>query len=76
MFVYFFNLCIPATSKEEWPGFRAAPILPAIFFEKQEVKRKEQNSGKIGENLEKWGLRTVNQPILHCKDGDTLHSKN
>ena len=32
----------------------AAPILPAIFFEKQEAKSKEQNSRKIGEKLEKW----------------------
>ena len=32
----------------------AVPILPANFFEKLEAKNKEQNSGKIGENLEKW----------------------
>ena len=25
-----------------------------FFFEKQEVKSKEQNSGKTGENLGKW----------------------
>ena len=33
-------------------GDRAAPILSAIFFYKKEVKTKEQNSVKIGENLE------------------------
>jgi len=32
----------------------AAPILPAEFLEKWEAKSKEQNSGKIGEILEKW----------------------
>jgi len=29
------------------------PILPANFIEKWEAKSKEQNSGKIGESLEK-----------------------
>ena len=38
---------------------RDAPILPANFFEKQEAKSKEQNSGKIGENLENSCLKTV-----------------
>ena len=43
------------------------------FFEKQEAKSKEQNSGKIGEKLEKWVSENCNlQPIVHCKDGDTL----
>jgi len=38
---------------------RAMPILPVNFFEKQETKSKEQNSGKIGENLENGCLRTI-----------------
>jgi len=36
---------------------RAAPILPAIFFE---AKSKEQNSRKIGEKLKKWMCENCN----------------
>ena len=41
-------------------AIRAAPILLAIFFEKQEAKSKEQNSRKIGEKLEKWVSESCN----------------
>ena len=51
---------------------RAAPILLANFFEKQEAKSKEQNSRKIGEKLGKWVSENCNLAYLHCKDGDTL----
>ena len=40
---------------------RAEPIFPVNFFEKQEAtKSKEQNSGKIGEKLEKWVSENCN----------------
>jgi len=35
------------------PTIGDAPILPAVFLEKYNVKSKEQNAGKMGEILEK-----------------------
>ena len=50
----------------------AAPILPAKFLENRRLKAKSKILEKLVKFWKNGCLRTLTQPILHCKDGNTL----